>query len=86
METQFPHLKNPHIIKNRAMMKTRYKIAIWTVVAVAGSAMLGGSLWVWLIGLLVGRLLIRLLFTLAHWRLSSLFLLMLLSSEDYFGY
>ena len=47
------------------MMKTRYKIAIWTVVAVTGSAMLGGSLWVWHIGLLVGKLLIRLLFTLA---------------------
>ena len=46
-------------------MKTRYKIAIWAVVAVAGSAMLGGSLWMWLIGLLVGRLLIRLLFSLA---------------------
>lgn len=46
-------------------MKTRYKITILAVVAVVGSAVLGGSLWMWLIGLWVGRLLIRLLFTLA---------------------
>lgn len=46
-------------------MKTRYKIAVWALVAVAGSAMLGGSLWMWLIGLLVGKFVIRLVFTIA---------------------
>lgn len=45
-------------------MKTRYKIGLWVVVAVAGSAVLGGSLWGWLIGLFIGKFVIRLLFTL----------------------
>ncbi len=46
-------------------MKTRYKIGLWAVVAVTGSAVLGGSLWVWLIGVVVVKFAFRLLFTLA---------------------
>lgn len=46
-------------------MKTRYKIAVWALVAVAGSLLLGGSFWWWLIGLLAGKFVIRILFTIA---------------------
>lgn len=46
-------------------MKTRYKIAVWAVVAVAGSAVFGGSVWACLIGLLVGKFVTRLIFTIA---------------------
>lgn len=44
-------------------MKKWIKIAVWAVVAVAGSAVLG-SLWVWLIGLAVGKLIARLVIAL----------------------
>ena len=40
-------------------MKTRYKIAVLALVAVAGSAIFGGSFWWWLVGI------IRLVFTIA---------------------
>ncbi len=46
-------------------MKTRYKIAVWALVAVAGSLLLGGGFWWWLIGLLAGKFVIRILFTIA---------------------
>lgn len=46
-------------------MKARYKIAVWALVAVLGSALCGGSLWMWLVGLLVGKFVIRLVFTIA---------------------
>lgn len=46
-------------------MKTRYKIAIVALVALAGSALLGGSFWWWFIGLTVGRGIIQFLLTLA---------------------
>jgi len=46
-------------------MKTRYKIAVWALVAVAGSILFGGNFWWWLAGLLVGKFVIRILFTIA---------------------
>lgn len=46
-------------------MKTRYKIAIVALVALAGSVLLGGSFWWWFIGLTVGRSIIQFLLTLA---------------------
>lgn len=46
-------------------MKTRYKIAIVTLVALAGSALLGGGFWWWFIALTVGRSVIEFLLTLA---------------------
>lgn len=46
-------------------MKTRYKIAIVALVALAGSALWGGGFWWWVIGLTVGRSVIEFLLTLA---------------------
>lgn len=46
-------------------MKTRYKIAVWALVAIAGSLLWGGSFWWWLAGLLAGKFVIRILFTIA---------------------
>lgn len=46
-------------------MKTRYKIAVLALVAVAGSTLLGGSFWWWLVGIAAGKFIIRLLFTIA---------------------
>lgn len=46
-------------------MKTRYKIAIVALVALAGSLLLGGGFWWWFVGLSVGRGIIQILFTLA---------------------
>ena len=46
-------------------MKLRYKISIWAVLALAGSLLCGGSVWLWLAGICVGKLLIRLLLTIA---------------------
>jgi len=62
METQLPHLWNPH---KSNKMKLRYKISIWAVLALAGSLLCGGSVWLWLAGICVGKLLIRLLLTIA---------------------
>ena len=42
-------------------MKLRYKISIW--VALAGSLLCGGSVWLWLAGICAGKFLIRLLLT-----------------------
>lgn len=44
-------------------MKLRYKISIWLALALAGSLLWGGSVWLWLVGLqnylLSGYLLLR---------------------------
>ena len=43
METQLPHLWNPHKIKKKSdKMKLRYKISIWVALALAGSLLWGG--------------------------------------------
>ena len=65
VETQLPHLWNPHKIKKSDKMKLRYKISIWAILALAGSLLCGGSVWLWLAGICVGKLLIRLLLTIA---------------------
>ncbi len=46
-------------------MKRWIKIAVLALVAVAGSTLIGGSLWIWLTGMMVGRFVIQLLFTIA---------------------
>ena len=46
-------------------MKIRYKIAVLALVAVLGSLLWGGSIWWWLVGMTVGKFVIRLLFTIA---------------------
>ena len=63
METQLPHLWNPHKSKKSNKMKLRYKISIWVVLALAGSLLWGGSVWLWLVGICAGKFLIRLLLT-----------------------
>ena len=65
METQLPHLWNLHKSKKSDKMKLRYKISIWVALALAGSLLWGGSVWLWLAGICVGKLLIRLLLTIA---------------------
>lgn len=42
-------------------MKLRYKISIWVALALAGSLLWGGSVWLWLAGICAGKFLIRLL-------------------------
>ena len=46
-------------------MKLRYKISIWVVLALAGSLLWGGSVWLWLAGICAGNFLIRQLPTIA---------------------
>ncbi|ERJ64286.1 hypothetical protein CBG53_00915 [Porphyromonas gingivalis] len=43
-------------------MKQRYKTLIWGTLALIGSSLLGGSLWLWLAGLWLGKYIVRLLF------------------------
>lgn len=43
-------------------MKLRYKTLIWGTLALIGSSLLGGSLWLWLAGLWLGKYIVRLLF------------------------
>lgn len=62
METQLPHLKNPHKIKKSDKMKLRYKTLIWGTLALIGSSLFGGSLWLGLAGLWLGKYIVRLLF------------------------
>ena len=62
METQLPNLWNPHKSKKSNKMKLRYKISIWAILALAGSLLWGGSVWLWLVGICAGKFLIRLLF------------------------
>ncbi len=38
-------------------MKLRYKISIWVVLALAGSLLCGGSVWLWLVGICAGKFL-----------------------------
>ena len=63
METQLPHLWNPHKIKKSDKMKLRYRISIWLALALAGSLLWGGSIWFWLAGICAGKFLFRLLLT-----------------------
>lgn len=44
-------------------MKTRYRLAVWAVMAVVGSTIVGGGFWVWLIGIVVGKFVARLVLT-----------------------
>ncbi|CDN30737.1 hypothetical protein BN938_0632 [Mucinivorans hirudinis] len=46
-------------------MKKWIKIAVLALVAVIGSILIGGTLWVWFAGLFVVKFIARLLFTLA---------------------
>ena len=46
-------------------MKLRYKISIGLALALAGSLLWGGSVWLWLAGICAGKFLIRLLLTIA---------------------
>ena len=41
-------------------MKTRYRLAVWAVMAVVGSTIVGGGFWVWLTGIAVGKFVARL--------------------------
>ena len=65
LKLKLPHLWNPHKIKKTDNMKLRYKISIWVALALAGSLLWDGSVWLWLAGICVGKLLIRLLLTIA---------------------
>ena len=44
-------------------MKLRYRISIWVALALAGSLLWGGSVWLWLAGICAGKCLFRLLLT-----------------------
>ncbi len=66
-------------------MKLRYKISIWVVLALAGSLLCGGSVWLWLAWICVGKLLIRLLLTIAL-AIAAYILAYASSSGQYFGY
>ena len=46
-------------------MQLRYKISIWVALALAGSLLCGGSVWLWLAGICAGKFLVRLLLTIA---------------------
>ena len=46
-------------------MKLRYRISIWVALALAGSLLWGGSVWLWLAGICAGKFLIRLFLTIA---------------------
>ena len=65
METQLPHLWNPHKSKKSNKMKLRYRISIWVALALAVSLLWGGSVWLWLVGICAGKFLIRLFLTIA---------------------
>ena len=65
LKLKLPHLWNPHKIKKSDKMKLRYKISIWVALALAGSLLCGGSIWLWLAGICAGKFLIRLLLTIA---------------------
>ena len=66
LKLKLPHLWNPHKIKKKSdKMKLRYKISIWVALALAGSLLCGGSIWLWLAGICAGKFLVRLLLTIA---------------------
>ena len=54
-----PSLKS----KKSDKMKLRYRISIWVALALAGSLLWGGSVWLWLAGICAGKFLFRLLLT-----------------------
>ena len=62
-ETQLPQFKNPHQNKKEVQMKTRYRLAVWAVMAVVGSTIVGGGFGIWLTGIAVGKCVARLAFT-----------------------
>ena len=62
-ETQLPQFKNPHQNKKEVQMKTRYRLAVWAVMAVVGSTIVGGGFWIWLTGIAVGKCVARLALT-----------------------
>ena len=49
--------------KKEVKMKTRYRLAVWAVMAVVGSTIVGGGFWVWLIGIVIGKFVARLALT-----------------------
>ena len=49
--------------KKSDKMKLRYRISIWVALALAGSLLWGGSVWLWLAGICAGKFLFRLLLT-----------------------
>ena len=49
--------------KQSDKMTLRYKISIWVALALEGSLLWGGSVWLWLVGICAGKFLIRLLLT-----------------------
>ncbi len=64
LKLKLPHLWNPHKIKKKSdKMKLRYKISIWVALALAGSLLWGGSVWLWLVGICAGKFLFRMLLT-----------------------
>ena len=66
LKLKLPHLWNPHKIKKKSdKMKLRYKISMWVALALAGSLLCGGSVWLWLAGICAGKFLVRLLLTIA---------------------
>ena len=48
-----------------SIVKRNFRLVLGALVAVAGSALIGGSIWLWVVGLLVGRFVISLLFSIA---------------------
>ena len=49
--------------KKSDKMKLRYRISIWVALALVGSLLWGGSVWLWLAGICAGKFLFRLLLT-----------------------
>ena len=49
--------------KKEVQMKTRYRLAVWSVMVVIGSTILGGGFWIWLTGIAVGKCVARLALT-----------------------
>ena len=49
--------------KKSDKMKLRYRISIWVALALVGSLLWGGSVWLWLAGICAGKILFRLLLT-----------------------
>lgn len=64
-QTKLNSLSSRIRIKNKkeVQMKTRYRLAVWAVMAVVGSTIVGGGFWVWLIGIVVGKFVARLALT-----------------------
>lgn len=66
METRTLRNLTKHLILGLfSILKKNYRFVLGTVVAIAGSLLLGGSLWWWLAGVFVGKVVARLLLTVA---------------------